>query len=135
MKKYLLTSFNVSSCLSIVHPFWNKWICFKINKRRPINTYVHDIIKCVLAQSASKRRFFMIHTGKTFHKPAVLGLTVIIISSNVIVPLISSACRHEILVNVSTKGFLCSFEILPLKSDQCFIANYFSSVVVMLCKQ
>ena len=81
-----------------------------------------------------EEKFFHDSYRKNFSQAAVLGLTVIIISSNII-PLIFSACQHKISLNVSNKGFLCNFEILSLKSGQCFIASDFSSAVMMLCKQ
>ena len=127
--------FSVSSSLRIVNPFRNIWICFEIIKRRSIDIYAHDIIKCVLVWSASKGRFSRFIQEKLLSLVAVLGLKVIMISSNLIILLMSSACRRKISVNVSTKGFLRNFEILSLKSCQWFMIINFSCVIIILCKQ
>ena len=90
-----------------------------------------SIFMCMILSSVPLRKalprevFLQFIQEKLLSQAAVLGLTVIIISSNVIIHLICSACRHKISVNIFTKGFFSNFEIISLD---------FSSAVIMVCK-
>ena len=65
-------SFNVVLVESI---HFETWFYFKIIKRLSIDIYAHDIIKCVLALSTSKRRFSRIIQEKPLSQAALIGLS------------------------------------------------------------
>ena len=62
--KKISTCPSVCQVLLVEFIHFETWFC-RIIKRRSIDIYAPDIIKCVLAWSTSKRRCFTNHTGKT----------------------------------------------------------------------